>query len=500
MNIIRRSNEQLLKMLGPNQRDASKNQRLNKYLVIEDVNNGKAIFNEFTRAFIWIPNFQFDQIYTTEEDYVKYLWENYFLVNEDFDEQKTTDDLKKRLRPNPESNWYLNYGHIYEFTIFTTMACNARCFYCYEKGRPQVPMKAETAREVGDYIVKAAMKNGREIQLRWFGGEPLVNENAMDIICQKVKDAGYKYSSSITTNGFLFKKEKLDKYKDLWHLRSGQVTIDGTEEVYNKTKNYKNVKGKNPYRIVLDNVKMMADWGMNISIRMNMDMYNAENIKQLIVDLEKEWNHHPKISLYCWPIFEDDDNPRTEEEKRELYKKLEEIDKVLKEHKFYHPRERAEQIRFTHCMIDHGKAVVIGTQGDLGVCEHYSETEFWGHIKDPKKRDLATIKSFQEYMEPEKICETCPIYPSCIRAKKCHDLRYCDQYIKEWHIRQAHESVNSMYWRWFNKVKKERQNKLEQQKQQIIKTEELKKEETSIETYKGIKGFFKKLKIYFGWD
>ena len=474
MNVIYQPNQKYIEILGPNERDENKNQRLMKYLIIEDIDYGKAIFNELTRAFIWLPNEQWINMLTDKEsEYVDFLWKNYFLVNEDFNEQDAQDYLKKSQRPDCTNENYLKTGQIYEYTIFTTMACNARCFYCYEKGRPQVPMKAETARKVGEYIVKTAVKNGRRIELRWFGGEPLVNENCMDIICQIVKDAGYNYNSSITTNGFLFKKEKLDKYRDLWHLTSGQITLDGTEEVYNKTKNYKNVRGKNPYQIVLDNIQMMSEWGMNISIRMNMDMYNAENIKELIKELHDRFKDNHNVIPYCWPIFDDDENPRTDEENRQLYIKLEEIDAVLKEYGYYNPHFRSNSVRATHCMIDNGNAVVIGTQGDIGLCEHYSEDNFWGHISKPEMRDMDMIKSFQDYEEHLDICKNCPVLPSCIRPKKCHDLRVCNIYVRDWHIREAHESIKLMYDNWKYNNKNQRNNEhIENEKQYIINQQE----------------------------
>lgn len=506
MNIIRKSNQKYLQFLGQNTRDENQSVRLMKYLVIEDVDNGKAIHNELTRSFIWIPNEQWNKIYDDlNVDYVQWLWNNYFLVNENYDEHAAQEKLKLNGRPSCENETYLKSGRIYEFTIFSTMACNARCSYCYEAGRPQKPMTAETARKVGDWIVKNAMKNGREIQLRWFGGEPLVGEHCIDIICQIVKDAGFNYSSSMTTNGFLFKKEKLDKYRDLWHLRSGQITLDGTEEEYNKIKNYKNVKGKSPYKIVMDNIQMMADWGMNISIRMNTCVENAENLKKLIKELYTRFGNHKNIAPYCWPIFEDDDNPRTAEENELLYTKLREIDEVLDHYGYLHGRDRGTYVRATHCMIDHGQAVVIGTQGDIGVCEHYSEDHFWGHVDNPEMKDMTEIRKFQDYVEDYDICNDCPIKPSCIRAKMCHDLRNCNIWIKEWEMRKAHRGVLDMYRRWRNNVNRNRQNRINQQNQNNQqqkcnckqntcqcndKVEKIEKEETS--------GFFNNILIWLG--
>lgn len=451
MNVLLQSNQRYLELLGANIPNPSKKHRLITYLQYYDVDHGKAIYNYLTRSFIWIPYEQFDRIFNDDyqnEEYVDYMWRNFFIVNEDFNEQEKQQLLKDKDRPNQYDDYYLKSGEILEYTIFTTMACNARCAYCYEKGRPQVPMTSKTANEVADYIIRSAQKTGKKIALRWFGGEPLVGEHVIDIICQKVKDAGYDYYSSFTTNGFLLKEEKIKKYKDLWHFSNCQITIDGTEENYNKIKNYKNVKGKNPFQIVMNNVQFLADNNIGVSIRMNMDLNNAEDIKKLIKYIYDRFGNNNYVSPYAYVIFdsEDDNNMRSEEECKMLYDKLDEINDLLTEYGYTRNKKNPSQyVRSAHCMIDHGRAVVIGTNGDLGLCEHYSEEHFWGHINKPEMKNMDEINIFKEYEKDLDICKNCPILPDCIRPKLCHALRRCNEPIKNWHIREAQMGMENLY-------------------------------------------------------
>ena len=470
MKIIRESNQKILNELGPNLR-TSQNYRLLDYLIIEDVDYGKAIHNELTRSLIWISNVEWDKIYNDlSVDYCKWLWDNYFLVNPDFNEYEVQKKLKNKFRPSYKNENYLKPGTIYEFTIFPTMVCNARCGYCYEKGRPQKPMTLATAKKVGKWIVDNATKE-RRLELRWFGGEPLVGEKCIDTICQIVKDAGFEYKSSLTTNGFLFKSDNLDKYNDLWHLKSCQITLDGTEEAYNKIKNYKNIKGKRPYQIVIGNIKMLSENNVFISIRLNTDINNADNIKELIKELSERFKDSKNVIPYCYPIFEDEDHPRTDDENEKLYQKIDEIEETLIQYGYGHVRDRSFNIRSIHCMIDHGCAVVIGTQGDIGLCEHYSENHFWGHIDKPEMKDMEEIKKFQTYEEDLPICQSCQILPSCIRAKMCVDLSKCNIYIKEHNIKKAHASVKDMYATWFNNIQQEIKQQEENNKQENIVNE-----------------------------
>lgn len=450
MNIIKHVNPEIVNALNENNNCKSTNYRLMKYLITVDYPKfrGKIIFNSLTRALVFIPNFQFANIYKdhTKYDYIDYLVRNYFLVPEDFDEMAETDRLRLKFRPVIEEGKYLANGMINEFTIFVTTRCNARCFYCYEKDKPKYPMTLETAEKVGNYIVKVCSKNGYPIRLRWFGGEPLFNEKVIDRICEIVKESGLNYESSFISNGYLFKEEKLQKYDELWHLRSGQITLDGTEEVYNKAKNFI-YKDTNAFQVVTNNIKMLADHGLWIAIRMNMDMYNADDIKELIKYMHGFVGNHDKIGLYCYPLF-DYDEKRDDEQRRAIYNKLYEIEQVLDEYGYYHGRGFDNGIRATHCMVDHGRAVCISPDGRLGLCEHYFDEELFGTIDDPKDIDWDMVRSWQEYEDPLDICKDCPMYPSCIRNKKCQDLNTCNAEVQAWRLREDVRSAKDMFEKW----------------------------------------------------
>lgn len=159
------------------------------------------------------------------------------------------------------------------------------------------------------------------------------------------------------------------------------------------------------------------------------------------------------INPYCYPVFDSYGNKRTDEENEKLFTYLKECDQLLDLYGYGSKNFRYHHIRSCHCMADHGHAVVISPEGDLGLCEHYSETEFWGHINDPKKRDIEEMKSFQEYVEPQEVCHTCPVLPDCTIPKKCLDLRECNQWKKEWRTRQAHDDVKFMYKEFIRKTR-----------------------------------------------
>ena len=122
------------------------------------------------------------------------------------------------------------------FTVFTTTDCNARCFYCYELGRPRLPMSERVARDAAAYIAKVS--GGKEVKLTWFGGEPLYNAGVIDIIVDELRSRGVPFHAGMVSNGYLFDKETIRKAKEDWALRWVQITLDGTEEQYNHIKGF----------------------------------------------------------------------------------------------------------------------------------------------------------------------------------------------------------------------------------------------------------------------
>ena len=58
------------------------------------------------------------------------------------------------------------------FRIWPTSSCNARCYYCFEKGIKYENMSEETAEHVVRFIA-SHIEEGDTFVVEWFGGEPL---------------------------------------------------------------------------------------------------------------------------------------------------------------------------------------------------------------------------------------------------------------------------------------------------------------------------------------
>lgn len=450
MNVIEQPNRDLLLLLGENPFYKDKKYRLNKYCLIHDYKGVKLIHNSFTRATISITEEELEKtkdltnIYgTIEWEYVEFLISNYFLVLEDYDEATQIDWLRTKFRKVIDDK-YLK--EVYDYILYPTTTCNARCFYCYEKPMSKMPMSIEMAEKVAQYILKKAVNKDKTILLRWFGGEPLYNVKVMRHIMSVLRNNGRNFSSSIISNGYLFSDKMVEEAKNEWNLSHAQITLDGTEEVYNKAKNYiyTNQDKVSPFMKVIDNIDRLTSNGIGVSIRMNCDMYNADNLKELVRYLHNRFPENEKLSIYVYPIFEDDEKPRTDEEKDALFKKLWEVEDVMQECGFYEGNQgMGSHIRFHHCMVDGGNSLNIHPDGTLGLCEHYIDSDILGNIEDDVY-DMDIIHSWREYITDD-FCKNCPIYPSCIRVTKCNDLKSCDVWFQKFRLRHSLLDLETTY-------------------------------------------------------
>ena len=164
-----------------------------------------------------------------------------FIVPVDCDELKRVEQLRSIFRKQKEV-----HNVITNYNILPTTCCNARCFYCFEKGIKTVTMTEEVADQLVKFIYNHHGKSNT-VRIQWFGGEPTIGKGVIDYICKQLKTLEIPYISDMVSNGYLFDKELVQHSKEYWNLRKIQITLDGTEPVYNKVKSYVGVNGS-PYR------------------------------------------------------------------------------------------------------------------------------------------------------------------------------------------------------------------------------------------------------------
>lgn len=380
-----------------------------------------------------IRDIELSNIYTDDPcDYVEYMINNYFLIPENYDEEYILQIIKNR-KVVPLTDNYLD--HPSSFTILTTSACNARCFYCYELGlKKKTHMSIETAEKVARYIINYANRQG-EIVLDWFGGEPLFNNKVIDIITSRVASAGLGFRSSMVSNGYLFDEKIIKKAREDWKLGGVQITLDGTEEIYNKTKAYIYKDCESPFKRVITNIHLLLDNDISVSIRMNCDKHNSEDLIKLVDYLDEEFKGEDKLTMYVWPIFEDDNYHRTPEERKKLFEALEAIEDHMISKGIDVGHNIGREIKGVHCMIDSGHSICIYPKGEIGVCEHYLDSKFVSHIDNPVEKNWEVLKEWRKFTPYTELCDDCPLKPECLRAIGCPDEMPCDEYQRNYTLK-----------------------------------------------------------------
>lgn len=207
------------KILGEQSKKDS-NYRLLNFCILKKAYDGVALlYNDLTKELLALDSDEAeiieDKSYSADNDFVNTLIKKWFLVPETSDDLKLSNQILSLARA-----FDVNKG-IKDYIILTTTACNARCYYCFEAGARTTTMTADTAKAVADYIVSNC--SGEKVNIRWFGGEPLCNTAAIDIISQILTENNVKFSSNIVTNGFLIDEKLAEKANKFWKLKNARA-------------------------------------------------------------------------------------------------------------------------------------------------------------------------------------------------------------------------------------------------------------------------------------
>ena len=344
---------------------------------------------------------------------VRKMIELRILVREDEDELKyymQVYELLYTLTARQKKSYY---------KIFTTMACNARCFYCFEQGAEPKTMTEETADAVFDYIMRT--KHDKKITLYWFGGEPLCNVQVITKLCKKLQAAGVEYVGQIVTNGILFNDELVQEAAELWNLKWCQITLDGMPEEYKKRKNYKgNIA--DPFQIVTDNIERLAQKGIRVNIRMNVDANNLESILELKEYIKARFGKYSNIFAYPTPLLDDwggYKNLISAEKWQKLFEKCNEINDGFEENDMQiKAAPLVEDIPTFSCEANSRLAAIISPEGKLSICQNYNDELYYGDIW----QGVTEKEKYEKWMhngEPLEKCKTCPLLPQCTAFHLC---------------------------------------------------------------------------------
>lgn len=432
------------KILQKQKVDLQKIYRLSNFVISSKIDQERILYNNFTKKMVLLSQEEemaLKENTITYRECVKELIENWFLVPIGHDELKTCEQIFRISKLCEDSSYINNY------IILTTTDCNARCFYCYEHGVTRTNMNEQTAKDVVAYILKRS--SGKPVTIKWFGGEPLYNSKAIDIICNGLRIENIKFVTHMTSNAYLFSDNIVDRAKNNWNMKHVQITLDGTEAMYNKVKSYIYQDNNSPFKIVTDNIERLLKNNIEVTIRINMTEESKKDIYELIDFIDVRYSDKEKLNVYVANLF-DLEHKQSADIIKKMYDEYFEIDKYLVEKKLRKYNIQAWNTLNRGCMAQNDKSVVISPTGQLGKCEHFSEGEkMFGSIYSDSI-DINAVNYWHEHKRLDA-CNSCVAYPNCYGVSNCPSYsQNCEIAEKRLKLYNIEMSMRAKYFEYKN--------------------------------------------------
>jgi uncharacterized protein len=152
-------------------------------------------------------------------------------------------------------------GTLFRGVIVLNLECNLACTYCYEEDfRGRLRMSASTAKTLVSRIEREHLNHGRDLELQFYGGEPLLTLPLLhDIaapLCEAARVKRRRCSISMTTNGTLLSRSVVKQLLP-YTFTKAIVTLDGPRQVHDRQRPF--VSGKGSFDTIVANIKAVHD-------------------------------------------------------------------------------------------------------------------------------------------------------------------------------------------------------------------------------------------------
>lgn len=398
--------------------------RMMRYVIRVDHDNKVLLHNAVTGQLIVLDAEEAEELDSLPNRYTPHLEtlvRLFFVVPESFNEHGYVSGMRNVLRKIADAR---QGPEITFYTILPTTACNARCYYCFEKGIDFATMTEKTANDVVRFITTHCC--GNKVWLKWFGGEPTVAANRISQICSGLTNQGVSFDSIMTTNGYLFDKEMALEAKKVWNLKQVTLSMDGVGQNYNRIKNYVGTCG-DPYERVISNIGLLAEQGIRVNVRMNFDQTNVTDFEKLLSEIYRRY--HPSSLIAVRAHFINDiqivDGVERHHGSEDWYNnKLLELNQLSHSMGFLNENYHLPCLSYSWCPAASLRSVTITPQGKLVSCyELLDDSEAKGDVTEGIV-NKGIVNSWLKYADEVK-CSECMLFPYCAKVYKCPRMHIC---------------------------------------------------------------------------
>lgn len=341
--------------------------------------------------------------------------------------------------------------------IHLVNGCNLRCIYCYANGGTYHSDQALITNETIDRILDVFYEKFDFIEtIQLFGGEPLINMNAIEYVCQRVekicKNMEQKTRIGIVTNGTLI----CEKFIELVKRYNILVTIsyDGDKEINNILR--KDISGNGTSDLILDKAKLLKEkTGQPNTIEVTYTQYHLEQHIALIDIIKHIYQELGTIGIHCVPAGGSEESEYILKEYDPMVKGIEDIFKAnkLEPNKNY-SYSFAQRVINGLAMKSHGRnsicdagagTISVSVDGSIYPCFMLTDIEEYGlgNIFDQNplssKKFIEVLSLFAEAnSKNNRECTDCfakNLCTGCLGLNlintgsiDCLDKKYCDMY------------------------------------------------------------------------
>ena len=349
----------------------------NGYDIVLDVNSGAIhVVDDVTYDVIALYEGH------TREEIVNSLRERYpeTEVEEALDEVQMLVDNEELFTKDTYENYIMDFKKrptvVKALCLHIAHDCNLACQYCFAEEGEYHGRRALMSFEVGKKaldILIANSGNRRNLEVDFFGGEPLMNWQVVkDLVAygreqEKLHDKKFRFT--LTTNGVLLN----DEVMEFCNREMGNVvlSIDGRKEVHDKMRPFR--KGAGSYDLIVPKFQQFAE------SRHQDKYYVRGTFTHYNLDFSEDVLHLADLGfkqISVEPVVAEPKEPYAIREE-DLPKLFEEYDKLAVE--MIRRHKSGEDFNFFHFMIDlEGGPCVAKRLSGCGSGTEYLAVTPWG--------------------------------------------------------------------------------------------------------------------------
>ena len=267
------------------------------YNIFFDIDNEHYIYNTLSTALAQLDDKTFDvvkknDITLIDKQFIEEMQKEYFLVESDVNEQEEYLYFYNRTRFGKSSkSLAVNFIPSYR--------CNLACPYCMQgldKSNKQIEIKdIDKILTFTSNTIEYSFAEDvaiTKIYAHLYGGEPMLQKQALQYFCAGIKNIAEKYKCediySMTSNMTILDDDMI-QFMQKYNINV-QISIDGIKEQHDRRRMFAN--GCGTYDTILNNLKKLQKAGLKdcVVIRLNIDKDNLPDAEKIYTEVKEYSN------------------------------------------------------------------------------------------------------------------------------------------------------------------------------------------------------------------